>query len=484
MQKRKLMSRPALTMMIVVTLILTASLVASGAATTKQLSTNFTLVNLSTSSNLVNIQYYKGDGTQWRPSESATLTSQGSQLIRRQYDDTQLTSGSGSVVVGGQGPMGAVVQIQARGQTPTSGAYSGSAVGSNSANVPLIAKGGSSASGPVNSQIIIQNTGTTATSIQVEFVDSNGTTVYTSPSTNIAAGASYTYDLTNDTSAPNGFFSAVVKAATGGQVTVVSNLFTGSNGMQTFAGFSAAAQKWIAPLFTSRLTSNGLSTPVTVQNLSGGSIPVGAIKLQCKADPSSGGSDFEKSNPAAVTDSAYAIFNPVTDNTIPANWYGACTIDTTGYNTVAFIQMRFVKPGVVNDRAASYEAIRADGTKTKVIVPLYMKRLTNGFATAVTIQNLGASSANISIAYQAGDGAPAGCSVNVGPFTIAAGGSLIQNHRITSGANSVPTLPENCFGSMVVTSTNSQPVEAFVQIDDLDQATGDPFMAHNAFTAD
>src|SRR5690606_12852938 len=96
MQKRKLMSRPALTMMIVVTLILTASLVASGAATTKQLSTNFTLVNLSTSSNLVNIQYYKGDGTQWRPSESATLTSQGSQLIRRQYDDTQLTSGSGS----------------------------------------------------------------------------------------------------------------------------------------------------------------------------------------------------------------------------------------------------------------------------------------------------------------------------------------------------------------------------------------------------
>ena len=479
MQKRRLMSRPALTMMIVVTLILTASLVASGAATTKQLSTNFTLVNLSTSSNLVNIQYYKTDGSQWRPSESATLSNQGSQLIRRQYDDSQLTSGSGSVVVGGQGPMGAVVQIQARGQTPTSGAYSGSAAGTNSANVPLIAKNGSSASGAVNSQIIIQNTGTAATSVQVEFVNSSGATVYTSPATTIQSGASFTYDLTNDAGAPTGFFSAVVKAATGGQVTVVSNLFTGNNGMQTFSGFSASAQKWLVPLFTSRL-GNGLSTPVTVQNLSGGTIPAGSIKLQCKADPSSGGSNFEKSNDAAVTNTASAIFNPVTDNSIPASWYGACTVDTAGFNTVAFVQMRFVG----SDRAASYEAIRADGTKTKVIVPLYMKRLTNGFATAVTIQNLGASAATVSIAYQAGDGAAAGCTVNVGPFTVAAGGSLIQNHRITSGANSVPSLPENCFGSMVVTSTNGQPVEAFVQIDDLDQGSGDPFMAHNAFTAD
>ena len=327
MQKRRLMSRPALTMMIVVTLILTASLVASGAATTKQLSTNFTLVNLSTSSNLVNIQYYKTDGSQWRPSESATLSNQGSQLIRRQYDDSQLTSGSGSVVVGGQGPMGAVVQIQARGQTPTSGAYSGSAAGTNSANVPLIAKNGSSASGAVNSQIIIQNTGTAATSVQVEFVNSSGATVYTSPATTIQSGASFTYDLTNDAGAPTGFFSAVVKAATGGQVTVVSNLFTGNNGMQTFSGFSASAQKWLVPLFTSRL-GNGLSTPVTVQNLSGGTIPAGSIKLQCKADPSSGGSNFEKSNDAAVTNTASAIFNPVTDNSIPASWYGACTVDT------------------------------------------------------------------------------------------------------------------------------------------------------------
>lgn len=471
------LKRPVITLFMVVTLVLAASLVASGAATPKQLSTNFTLVNLASGSNIVSIQYYKSDGSQWRAPEQATLSTQGAQLIRRQYDDALLSSGSGSVVVGGQGPMGAVVQIQARGQTPTSGAYSGSSVGANTSNVPLIAKNGSSASGVVNSQIIIQNTGTSATTVTIRFVDSTGATVYTTPSITIQGGASYTYDLTNDASAPNGFYSAVVQAAAGGQVTVVSNLFTGPNGMQTFGGFSSAARKWLAPLFTSRL-ANGLSTPVTVQNLSGGDIPAGAIKLQCKADPNSGGSDFEKSNPSVVTNAASAIFNPVVDNTIPANWYGACTIDTTGYDTVAFVQMRFVG----TDRAASYEAIRADGTKTKVIVPLYMKRLLNGFATAVTIQNLGDSAATVNIAYQAGDGAPANCSVNVGPFNVAAGGSLIQNHRIVSGPNSVPTLPENCFGSMVVTA--NQPIEAFVQIDDLDQATGDPYMAHNAFTAD
>jgi hypothetical protein len=95
-------------------LVLMASLVASAQSTTKVLSTNFTLVNLSPGSNTVNISYYKQDGSQWRSPEVATLAAQGDQLIRRQYDDTELSSGSGSVVVGGQGALGAVVQIQTR----------------------------------------------------------------------------------------------------------------------------------------------------------------------------------------------------------------------------------------------------------------------------------------------------------------------------------------------------------------------------------
>ena len=43
----------------------------------------------------------KKSGTQWRAAEVASLAAQGDQLIRRQYDDTELSAGSGSVVIGG-----------------------------------------------------------------------------------------------------------------------------------------------------------------------------------------------------------------------------------------------------------------------------------------------------------------------------------------------------------------------------------------------
>lgn len=154
-------------------LVLMASLVASAQSTSKVLSTNFTLVNLSTGSNAVNISYYKQDGTQWRSPEVATLAAQGDQLIRRQYDDATLSAGSGSVVVGGQGALGAVVQILTRSGTNTRAAYSGATSGAKSANAPYVAKGLTTASGIVNSQIIVQNTSGSATNVTIEMVRSS-----------------------------------------------------------------------------------------------------------------------------------------------------------------------------------------------------------------------------------------------------------------------------------------------------------------------
>jgi hypothetical protein len=37
---------------------------------------------------------------------------------------------------------------------------------------------------------------------------------------------------------------------------------------------------------------------------------------------------------------------------------------------------------------------------------------------------------------------------------------------------------------MIVSSTNGQPIEAFVQITQIGATSGDTTMAHNAFTAD
>jgi hypothetical protein len=467
--------------LLIVVALLVSTMVASAAATAKQLSTNYTLVNLASSSNSANIRFYTPTGTQWRTPKNVTLPAQGDQFIDRQYFDADLPGGAGSVVVGGTGELGAVVQIQARNQVPTSGAYVGASAGSTEIKFPLVAKNVNSASGVLNSQVIVQNTGTGVVNAEIALIDAAGATKRTIPVNNLAVGAAFTYDVTTDASLDKGQYSAVVKATTaGGSVTAVSNLFMGPDGLQTYGGFSNGATKWVAPLFTSRL-GNGLSTVFNIQNVSGGTIPAGGIQLACKPDPgSSSQATLAASNPDPVTNTASYQFNPVVDTTrFPTKWQGACTV-TTSASTVAFVQMRFVGTGNV----AAYEAIRGDGTKTKIIVPLYMKRLGNGFSTVTTIANLGTAPATVTIQYKRSaelDPAITGCYATLTNLAIPVGASIIQNLRITSGQNSVPEIGNRCQGSMVITS-NGQPVDAFVQITDIDATSGDTFMAHDAFT--
>jgi len=460
-------------------LVMMASLVASAQSTSKVLSTNFTLVNLSAGSNTVNISYYKPDGTQWRSPEVATLAAQGDQLIKRQYDDTELSSGSGSVVVGGQGALGAVVQIQTRSGTATRAAYSGATAGASAANAPYVAKGLQSASGLVNSQVIVQNTSGGPTNVTIDLISSaTGATVASKAINNLAPGASQTYDLATDAAVPAGFFGSAVASAASGEITVVANVFSGPDTLQTYNAFTTVGQEWLAPLFTSRL-ANTLSTPLAVQNLSGGTIPVGGIQVGCTQDPASPPpATFNLSNAAAVTNNATYFFNPVTDQTIPAQWFGSCRITTTGYDTVAFVQMRVVSGA----QAGAYEAIKADGTHKKVVIPLYAKRLANGFASVVTIQNLSsAAAANVTLQYQGAAGLPANCTATV-TASIAPSGSLQQNHRVQSGPQSVPQIGDACYGTIVVTS--DQPIDGIVQLTDISGLPGDTFQVHNAFAID
>jgi len=476
---------------VMASLALASIVVASAASTSKTLSTNFTLVNLTNGANTANISYYKTDGSQWRTPEVKTFTALGEQAIYRQYTDAALSAGSGSVVVGGQGALGAVVQIRALNQTPTSGAYSGATSGATSVNIPLVSYQGNSAQGTTNSQIIIQNTSGTATNFAIDLVNrdtGNVDKTFTSSST-LAPGASYTFDMAdNAVGLPaNWFGSAVVRATTaGGEVTAVSNFFLGADTMQTFNGFTTTGTKWSAPLFTSRL-GNGLSTPMTVQNLSGGTIPANAITVSCTPNAASGvTTPLSLKNTTEIKNTAGYSWNPVVDTTtIPTDFQGSCTIDTGTYQTVAFVQMRFI--GTAN--AAAYEALDANSTNTSVVVPLVLKRLPNGFATAVTISNLGNAPANVVLTYKRSADTPATVGNCDATFeqTIPVGGSIVQNHRVADGVtNSVPQIVDGCTASLTVTpkaGTTAQPIGAFVQITVITPgAPGDTYMAHDAFS--
>jgi hypothetical protein len=461
-------------------------------STTKALSTNFTLVNLSETVDAdVTALYFKSDGSVWdadNANESFTIPMNFGQKIIAQYFDGTLTSGAGSVVITSTAPVGSVVQLQARGQTPTMGAYSGIAPGSAKYYVPTVIRQRSTANGICNSQLVIQNTdGFGTNTVTVDFVASPGSgfSNWTKTGLTIAAYASNIYDIADVSASnlPDGWYgSAVVNSEALKQIAVVANLFCGPDSLQTFNAFpqESPSTGWSVPLFTSRL-SNGLSTPVSIMNLSGSEIAVGGIVMSCKSTVSSP-TTFSAGNPSAVPNNASFAFNPVVDMTLPGNWTGACRIASTG-NVVAFVQMR--RPGVTSEVAA-YEAFRTDGTDTRVVIPLVSKRQLNGFATAVTIQNLDPTNAAYvhltytpSAAYVAGGGSATPIEFD---RTIAGGGNLVQNHRLV---DDVPEVPVYWYGTLLVeaqSATTARPLAAFVQLTNYLAPPGDTFMAHNAFT--
>lgn len=474
---------------IVLTSVVAVSTVLSASAesTPKSLSSNFTLVNLQNGPNDGQISYVKPGGEQWKSPDTFTFNALGDQKIYRQYQEGNgLTPGSGSVVVSTNGPVGAVVQIQARdGQVPTSGAYVGVSEGAQNANVPLVSRRGTAAgNNRTNSQIIIQNASSISIDVDVVFLDlGSGNAIFTKTFTGIAPNASQEYDLDDEGNLPEGWFgSASIQSKTaGGEVAVVSNFFLGPDAMQTFNAFTKVGDQWVAPSVFSRL-SNGLSSPITVQNVSGGDIQVGDIDVKCTKDPGSPAAEAELnfSNKGVLKNNQAVAFNPVTDDeTFPDEWFGSCRVNSNGHNTAMFVQLRFVR----EQRAAAYEGILADSTVTnkRVVVPLFAKRLAgaNLFSSAITIANLSATApANVTLVYKKSTPElPANCDFTT-TTVIPANGSLIQNLRTVGG---VPDIGADCTGSLTVTSSD-QPIDAFVQLDFLSQTTGDPYMAHNAFS--
>ena len=477
-------------LMVITTMIVSAAPLA--AATTKMLSTNYTVVNLSTTDATVTASYYKPDGSAWVASpQNTSFTVKGNygQQIVSLYFDTTLTAGQGSVVLTSSQPLGAVTQILARNQVPSSGAYSGITAPAARYYAPQVFANLPSAAGLQNSQIAIQNTTAAAITVNVEFVPFpgiSGLSAYTKSGISIAAGAAFLYDLSNEANLKStnatvkGWTGSAVVSATSGTVAVVVNTFAGVNSLQTYNAFPSTdiTDAWSIPQFTSKLP-NGLNTPIIAQNLSGGDIPVGDVTLTCVAATGYSPATLVKKNEAVVPNNGTFAFNPYGNAAYPNNWSGTCTMKSaTGKGMVAIVQMR--KPGF-SDELAAYEGLKATSTSKKVIVPLVSKNQANGFATAVTIKNLDTDAGTTvhlvytpAAAYVAGGGSATPVTIDA---TIPANGNLIQSQRFTG----TPEIPNGWYGSLVVTS-DTTPIGALVQLSNVFAQPGDTYMAHNAFT--
>lgn len=498
-------------LIVLVTILVIASMAESnviGASTSKTLSTNFTLVNLSqTADAQVQVTYLKDDGSIWDAddaNEAFSIPKNYGIMQIRQYFDNTMSSGRGSAVISSSQDLRAIVQIQARGQIPTQGAYSGFTTGSTKFYVPLVIKNRNTASGLANTQIIVQNLeGTNQVNGTIDLISEDGTLKYSKPFSNLKAGASFFYDVADEaeSNVPSGWYGSAVVNSVDGNIAVVSNFFTGPDAMQTFNAFPQESlnQNWVAPLFFIRL-ANGLSTVVTVQNLSDSTIPQDGITLTCTRNPNIPGPDtLTVKLPISLGKSASYSFNPVTDHEMfpDSGWGGSCRINADSANIVAIVQMRYVNAPTGFAGAAAYEAIPMNVTDNTEIIPLIAKRLPNGFASVAIIQNFDFDNpATVDLIYTPSRVAME-CPVNIcdinqdgvvddldkitiSNVVIPAGGSIQRNHRLLGGPESEPSLPNGWQGSLIVIS--DKPVSGFAQLTNISVLTGDTFMAHNALT--
>ncbi|HEY9077654.1 MAG TPA: hypothetical protein VIO61_14065 [Anaerolineaceae bacterium] len=466
---------------------------AAAAPTTKTLSTTYTVANMGGTEANVLVAYYSDSGGTWNADAGNTsfkLAANGGQKEIRQYFDGTMTSGRGSAVISSDQPLAAITLVLARGQTPTSGGYNGFAKGDTQVYVPQILKNRSTSNGIARQQLVIQNMDNKDLFVRVEF--------YRSPTNSVAPlsftknfptaikpGASLFYDTNDEAGLTDDWVgSAVVTARDNGSnlgaIGVVSNTFIGSDLLYTFSAFPSAQlkSKWFVPYFTSKL-ANGQNTSVIVQNLSGGDIAANDLVLSCAKTPGTSGNDtytFDNGT-TVIADKASFDFNTLNAG-FPATWSGACNVTTLSgnKNIAVLVAVRMVgNPG--DGGGFMYEGIPqptgGDVDKFKTItVPYVTKRLANGGATVIRIQNIGDVDTTVTLNYKAG--ADYGGTVKTltkSNIPLKAGEALVRNLRWSAEE---PDLPDQWFGSLTVTSS-AAPLQEVTVITNVMNATGDTY---------
>jgi len=447
-------------------------------ATTKALATNYTLVNLSDDTATGTAQYLTPDGDEWGDSIFKDFTiPPGGSFQARQYFDTGLTSGRGSVIISSDQLLAAMVQEVTRTGVPTSGAYTGVSTGSSTWYIPLAARQAVSATGKANSQIIVQNVTAAAVNFTVEYFSlDTGALALSRNYTALPAGASQLIDLDLETGLTAPWWGSVVISTTAGLLGVVSNLFFGADSLNAFNAFAAetVTSSWYIPLLYIRLP-NTLTSSVNVQNLSSDALDAGDIKVTCTKNPAASGNDFEVTNPTQILPKSSYSFNTYMDTErFPTpNWYGSCKVESlSGANIAVLVQDRYTK----NAEQSMYGAVPGNQTSKKVSVPLVAKRLANGFANTVNIQNLAETQATLTITYIPSPTEGTGDTFVRTGIIVPPGGSYLRNFRLPG--TELPEMPDGWVGSMVIESDT--PIAAFVQNTYL-TAYGDRLMAYLGF---
>jgi hypothetical protein len=151
------------------------------------------------------------------------------------------------------------------------------------------------------------------------------------------------------------------------------------------------------------------------------------------------------SDSATIQPNSFAIFD-MADYAAYGNGFGGAVVTGTGPLAGTAIANRDPGTGSAAKSQLMYRAFTAEQQSTEILLPLFYNGF-NGFNTGVNVINRGGASTQVSVVYTSSNDVPGG-PWNAGPQTLQPG----EMYTFFRPAG----LPDNVFGSAVVTSTATE----------------------------
>jgi hypothetical protein len=370
--------------------VLAAGMLAVGAAPQNASALQFSYTasinvqNLSTSNASIVITFYNPDGTT-AGTTSDTIPGSGRVFY---FPLSGVTSGfNGSAVVSSDQQVAAVVNVLGNNGVAAA-SYIGFQAGGTTLNLPLLMKGNFG----YNTWFKVQNTGSAATNITVNYSDGTSATA-----NNVAPGASATFDQSTETHSLT-VFAATVTAS---QPIAASVIEENSTTMFAYNGFTAGSTLPVAPLINANYF--GYITGIEIQNGGGAS-----TQVTMSFTPALAGTACTETHTIAPGQAktfslyAFSVTAPAgkapdaTDCAFGSTFQGSGKVTVNSGN-----QPLTVIVNQLNSTAGTGEAYSGfdpAAATSKVVMPIIMDRYF-GYFTGFNIMNVGTTATDINCTF-------------------------------------------------------------------------------------
>jgi hypothetical protein len=366
--------------LLVIALLATLFLVPGVSAQSITWTSGFQVQNLSSSTANIVVKYYNQDGSKAIADVSASIPGMGSKT----YFPIDAADGfNGSVVVEGDQPIVAIANTLGNNPQYTAATES-FAAGATEIGLPLIMRN----NGGYFTWFNVQNAGSSAASVQVQYVPGDAGSAHTESAT-IQPGAAATFNQRDVSQLGAKFVGSAVVTSDQPIVATVMQVGEAFKNMLGYNGFTGGSNTVSLPLIMAN--NGGYYTGFQVQN-----VGTAATDVTIAYGPGGPGSTFSPSNETAT-------LQPGKSTTFLQNggqwagqtYVGSATITTSGQPVVAIVN-QVKQTGVAVGTA--YNGFDPDNATDKVSAPLIMANNSN-YYTGIQIMNVGTSATNITVDY-------------------------------------------------------------------------------------